>query len=64
MNNHKLHEGIMYCIFGAILILMTIPLVFHYVMFAFKVVFIIFGSLAILGGLIQLKDSLKKKKDV
>ena len=61
MEKHKFNEGIMYCSIGLVFLLITIPLVFPFVMMAFRVLFIMLGILMFIGGLIHIKDSFKKK---
>lgn len=62
MNTKRYNDGILYGFIGTLCLLLTIDLVFPLVMCIMKGIFYIMGTLMIVGGLIQIKDSFKKKK--
>lgn len=63
MNTKKYNDGIMYIFIGLIFLLITIDLIFPIVMFIMKFVFCGVGGVLIISGIIEIKDSYKKKKD-
>lgn len=54
-------EGTMYALIGVIFFAITLDIAFPIVMFLMKVLFWVLGALLIIGGFIQIKDSLKKR---
>ena len=59
----RLNEGMAYIMFGLFFLLITIDLLFPFIMFIMKGIFYIIGGLSIIGGTINMIDSLKNKNN-
>lgn len=59
----KLKEGFYYFLVGFIFMVIITDLFFPFVMIIMKVVFAIFGILFLIGGLVTMIKSLKKKNN-
>lgn len=63
MNNKILHEGIMYVVIGMMFFLVTLDIIFPFIMFMMKVIFYIVSGLALIGGINTIIKSFKKNKN-
>ena len=61
MNTRRYNNGIMYIFLGLVFFLVTLDIIFPYVMFLMKLVFYSIGTIVIIGGILEVKDSYKKK---
>ena len=61
MNTRRYNNGIMYVFLGLIFFFVTLDVIFPYVMILMKILFYAIGSIVVIGGFLEIKDSLKKK---
>lgn len=61
MDSKKYNDGLVFLVLGIIFLLITINVIFAFIMFMMKAVFIILGILCVTGGLVNIRDSFKKK---
>ena len=63
MNKKRYNDAIFYILIGIMFLLLTLDIAFPIIIAIIKGVFYIIGILLIVGGLVEIKDSFKKKKD-
>lgn len=60
MNKYK--DGIVYIFLGIIFFLITLDVIFPFVMLIMKLIFYCLSGLLVIGGFMQINDSRKKKQ--